>query len=83
MFAIILRKADKDELKRQREQQRESGQERVKEVEEIKRLTAGVHFNSKKLRLGATALERVRAQQQKKQAAQLKKDGQKAAEQRG
>jgi hypothetical protein len=83
MFAIILREADKDELKRQREQQRESGQERVKEVEEIKRLTAGVHFNSKKLRLGATALERVRAQQQKKQAAQLKKDGQKAAEQQG
>jgi hypothetical protein len=82
MFGIILREADKDEIRRQREQQWEAGQERVREVEEIKRLTAGVHFNSKKLRLGETALERVRAQQQKKQEAQLKKDGKKADEQR-
>jgi hypothetical protein len=81
MFAIILREADREEHRRQREQQQEAAQERVKQVEEIKRLTAGVHFNSKKLRLGTTVLERVRAQQQKKEEAQLQKDKKKRAEQ--
>ena len=64
-----------------REQQREAAQERVKEVDEIKRLTAGVHFNSRKLRLGTTVLERVKAQQQKKDEAQLQKDRKKRSEQ--
>jgi hypothetical protein len=39
-------------------------------------------FNSKEVRIGETALQRVRAQHQKKQAEQLKKDGKKADERR-
>jgi hypothetical protein len=82
MFAILLRNADKDEAKRRRKQQHEAGQEMVQQVEKVKRLTAGVHFNSKEVRIGETALQRVRAQHQKKQAEQLKKDGKKADERR-
>jgi hypothetical protein len=82
MFAILLRNADKDELRRRRKQQNEAGQEMVQQVEKVKRLTAGVHFNSKEVRIGETALQRVRAQHEKRQAEQLKKDGKKTDEQR-
>ena len=81
MFAIVLHEADREEHRRQCEQQQEAAQERVKQFEEMKQLMAGVHFNSKKLHLGTTVLERVRAQQQKKEEAQLQKDRKKRAEQ--
>ena len=47
MFAIVLHEADREEQRRQHEQQWEAAQEMVKQVEEVKRLTAGIHFNSK------------------------------------
>jgi hypothetical protein len=54
----------------------------VQQVEQVKRLTAGVHFNSNEIWIGETALQRVRAQHEKKQAEQIKKEGKKADEQR-
>jgi hypothetical protein len=81
MFAILLRKADRDEAKERRKQQQEAGQYMTQQVDKIKRLTAGVHFSSNEVRIGETALERVRAQHEKKKAEQLKKDEKKVDEQ--
>ena len=52
----------------------------VQQMEGIKRLTAGVHFNSNEVRIGETALQRVRAQHEKKKTEQLKKDKKKRDE---
>jgi hypothetical protein len=82
MLAIHLRNADKEESRRCHKQQHESGQQILQQLENVKRLTAGVHFNSKEVRIGETALQKVRAQHKKRQAEQLKKDNKKADEQR-
>jgi hypothetical protein len=82
MFAILLRNADREEAKRRRKEQHAAGQETMQQVENIKRLTAGVHFNSNEVRIGETALQKVRAQWLKKLAAQLQKDGKKKNEMR-
>ena len=52
----------------------------VQQMEGIKRLTAGVHFNSNEVRIGETALQCVRAQHEKKKSEQLKKDKKKRDE---
>jgi hypothetical protein len=82
MFDILLRNADNEESRKRRKQQHEAGQQIVQQVEQVKKLTAGVHFNSKEVRIGVTALQRVRAQHEKREMEQLKKDGKKADEQR-
>jgi hypothetical protein len=80
VYDILLRNADKEAARKRRKEQQQRGELMVQQVEGIKRLTAGVHFHANGVRIGETALQRVKAQYRKREDEQRNKEQKKKNE---